>query len=203
MNNLLETGKSLETADKVAIMVHGRGSTATQIVSLGDHLNLGDFAILAPQAPNQSWYPYSFMAPGKENQPSLDQALDQLGNLIKHCLEAGKSTNQLYLIGFSQGACLVLEFTARNPQKYGGVIAFTGGLIGETLNADSYKGDLEQTPVFIGSSHQDMHVPLHRVEVSAEIFKEMGAQVKTLIFPDTYHTIREEEIDWVNQHILS
>jgi phospholipase/carboxylesterase len=203
MNNLLETGKSLEAASKVAIMVHGRGSTAAQIVTLADHLNLEDFAILAPQAPTNTWYPYSFMAPRKENQPYLDQALEQLGNLVKKCLDADKSADQLYFIGFSQGACLVLEYTARNPKKYGGIIAFTGGLIGEDLNPDAYRGDFKQTPVFVGSSHQDMHVPLHRVEASEEVFSKLGAQIKTLIFPDTYHTIRAEETDWVNQHMLS
>ena len=203
MINVLEKGDSLATAKKVAIMVHGRGSTGSQIVSLAEHLNLADFALLAPQAAGNTWYPYSFMAPRENNQPDLDQALAQLQALVQHCLNNGKSTDQVYIIGFSQGACLSLEYAARNPKKYGGIIAFTGGLIGERLDIHQYKGDLEQTPVFIGSSEQDMHVPLHRIKASEEILKDMGANVKTLIFPDTYHTIREEEIEWVNRHILS
>lgn len=202
MINVLKKGQSLEATKNVAIMVHGRGSTSRQITSLADHLNLTDFALLAPEAPSNTWYPYSFMAPQENNQPSLDHALKQLQAVVQHCIDNGKSTDQLYLIGFSQGACLALEYAARNPKKYGGIIAFTGGLIGETLDIGLYKGSFEQTPVFIGSSHQDMHVPLHRVKASEKILKEMGALVNTLIFPDTYHTIREEEIEWVNRHIL-
>ncbi|WP_158855979.1 alpha/beta hydrolase [Lunatibacter salilacus] len=202
MINVLEKGKSLDAAKKVAIMVHGRGSNGSQIVSLADHLNLDGFALLAPQASGNTWYPYSFMAAQENNQPALDKALAQLQALVQHCFDNGKTTDQLYLIGFSQGACLALEYAARNPNKYGGIIAFTGGLIGENLDLNLYKGDFEKTPFFIGASHQDIHVPLHRVKASEEILKEMGAKVKTLIFPDTYHTIREEEIEWVNQHIL-
>nr|MBI1228814.1 phospholipase [Cytophagales bacterium] len=203
MANTIERGVPFETTNKVAIMIHGRGSSATQIVTLADHLHLDQFTLLAPQAPGNSWYPYSFLAPRDKNQPALDSALEQVKSIVTRCLKSGLTTEQLYFIGFSQGACLALEFTARNPARYGGIVAFTGGVIGESLEPTDYSGQLEDTPVFIGSSEQDMHVPLHRIKGSEEILKDMGANVKTLIFPDTYHTIREEEIEWVNRNILS
>lgn len=203
MANTIERGVPFETTSKVAIMIHGRGSSAAQIVTLADHLHLDKFTLLAPQAPGNTWYPYSFLAPRDKNQPALDSALEQVKSIVTRCLKSGLTTEQLYFIGFSQGACLALEFTARNPARYGGIVVFTGGLIGESLEPTDYSGQLEDTPVFIGSSEQDMHVPLHRIKASEEILKDMGANVNTLIFPDTYHTIREEEIEWVNRNILS
>ena len=202
MSDIIKAGKSIEVASKVAIMVHGRGATAQSIVSLKDHLNLGDFAILAPQAPGNTWYPYSFMAPDQSNEPAFSQSIQKVDNIVKEVLDKGFKPEQIYFIGFSQGACLSLEYAAQNAQKYGGVIAFTGGLIGEKLNSPKYSGKFAGTPVFIGSSHQDMHVPLSRIEASAELLEKMGAAVKTYIFQDSDHTIRQEEINWVNVNIL-
>lgn len=202
MSDTKRAGKSFDEAKKVAIMIHGRGASAESIISLKDYLNLEDFAILAPQAPNNTWYPYSFMAPDQSNEPSLTQAIQIIDELVKEAKENGFASNQIYFIGFSQGACLSLEYVARNANKYGGVIAFTGGLIGEVLATEKYSGKFLGTPIFIGSSNKDMHVPLKRIQDSAEVFEMMGAITKILILQDANHTIRKEEIDWLNNNIL-
>lgn len=202
MSNILYEGKALDQAQKVAIMIHGRGATAAGILGLSDHLNLSDFALIAPQAPGNTWYPYSFMAPDGSNQPSFSKSMQTVDAIIKDLIKKGFSSEQIYFIGFSQGACLSLEYTTQYAQRYGGVIAFTGGLIGEKFNPSKYHGDFQGTPVFIGSSHKDMHVPLSRIEESVKQIEKMGATVKTMIFQDTQHTIRQEEVDWVNEHML-
>lgn len=202
MHEVIQSGKPIEEATKVAIMIHGRGAKAATILSLSQYLNLDEFALLAPQAQGGSWYPYSFMAPDTNNQPAFSNSIQIIDDIVKEVLGKGFTTDQIYFIGFSQGACLSLEYVTQNAKKYGGVIAFTGGLIGEKLNPAKYKGDFLGTPVFIGSSQKDMHVPLSRIEASAELIKNLGAEVKTLIFPDTQHTIRQEEIDWVNKNML-
>jgi phospholipase/carboxylesterase len=202
MNNLKYAGNPLEQAKKVAIMIHGRGAMAENILSLADHLNLAEFALIAPQAPGNTWYPFSFMAPDESNQPYFSMSMNIVDGIVKDLQKRGFSSEQIYFIGFSQGACLSLEYATQNAQKYGAVIAFTGGLIGEKFNPSKYKGDFQNTPVFIGSSQQDMHVPLSRIEESAIQIQKMGAKMKTLIFQDTQHTIRQEEVDWINEHIL-
>ncbi|EIM78665.1 phospholipase/carboxylesterase [Nitritalea halalkaliphila LW7] len=203
MSNVKVAGKALGEAQRVAILLHGRGASATSILGLREALALEDFALLAPQAPGNTWYPYSFMAPDASNEPAYSAAIRMLQELVEAVIEQGYSSEQLYFIGFSQGACLALEFTARHARRYGGVAAFTGGLIGEQLRADKYEGDFSGTPVFIGASHQDFHVPLSRIEESVQLLTAMGAVVKTIIAPDTQHIIREKEVDWVNTHILN
>jgi phospholipase/carboxylesterase len=203
MSKILSAGLPLEQASKVAILIHGRGASASGILALKDHLNLDDFALLAPEVAGNSWYPYSFMAPDESNEPEYSLAIHQLKNIVDELLAKGFTSEQIYLIGFSQGACLSLEFSARFAKKYGGVIAFTGGLIGQKIQPEKYSGSFEQTPIFIGSSKQDFHVPLERIKLSEELLVRMGADVKTLIFDDSDHTIREDEIVWVNSNILS
>ena len=199
---MVKAGTALDKASKVAIMIHGRGATAESILSLKDHLNLEDFALIAPQAAGNTWYPYSFMAPDSNNEPSFSKAIKTVDGIVKDLESKGFKSDQIYLIGFSQGACLSLEYATQNAKKYGGVVAFTGGLIGEKINPDKYKGDFEGTKIFIGSSQRDMHVPLFRIEDSAELIKKMGGNIETLIFEDSAHTIRKEELDWVNENIL-
>ena len=143
------------------------------------------------------------MAPDESNQQSLKKSLGKIQKAFDQIVKKGIPTERIYLIGFSQGACLSLEFAALNAQKLGGVVAFTGGLIGEKLQPEKYKGNFDGTPIFIGSSNRDFHVPLTRIEESAQLLEEMGASVKTLIFDDPEHTIREEELEWVNEHLLS
>lgn len=195
-------GLALDEAKKVAILIHGRGASADSILSLKDHLALEGFALLAPQAPGSTWYPYSFMAPDSSNEPAFSNAIKMIDDIVGDLDERGFKSEQIFFIGFSQGACLALEYATQHAKKYGGIIAFTGGLIGEKLNKDKYHGDFKGTKVFIGSSHKDMHVPLSRIEDSAGLIGKMGAVVKTLIFADQNHTIRKEEVDWVNENIL-
>lgn len=203
MTDLIQAGKDLKEASSAAILIHGRGASAQSIISLKSYLKLKDFALLAPQAEGNTWYPYSFMAPDESNQQSLKKSLGKIQKAFDQIVKKGIPTERIYLIGFSQGACLSLEFAALNAQKLGGVVAFTGGLIGEKLQPEKYKGNFEGTPVFIGSSNRDFHVPLTRIEESAQLLEKMGANVKTLIFDDPEHTIREEELEWVNEHLLS
>ncbi|MCH7400602.1 alpha/beta hydrolase [Belliella kenyensis] len=202
MSDMKIAGLPLGESTKVAIMIHGRGASASSILSLERYLKLNNFTLIAPEAYGNTWYPYSFMAPDQSNEPSLSQALDKIESIVHDFLKQGYSSTQIYFIGFSQGACLSLEYVARNAKKYGGIVAFTGGLIGEKLDTSKYLGDFDGTPIFIGSSQQDMHVPLDRIYASVEVLEKMHGKVKTLIFPDPEHTIREEEIDWVNSHIL-
>ena len=203
MSEIIYQGLPLEEAKKVAIMIHGRGASAESILGLAPYLQLDDFALVAPQAPGNSWYPYSFMAEDKSNEPAFSNSMNLLHQLVESLKSRGFAAGQIYFIGFSQGACLSLEYAAQYAQKWGGVIAFTGGLIGERFNPIKYQGDFQGAKVFIGASYRDMHVPLSRIEDSAEKMKKMGAEVKTLIFNDTQHTIRQEEIDWVNTHLLT
>jgi len=203
MTDLIQAGKDLKEASSAAILIHGRGASAQSIISLKSYLKLKDFALLAPQAEGNTWYPYSFMAPDESNQQSLKKSLGKIQKAFDQIVKKGIPTERIYLIGFSQGACLSLEFAALNAQKLGGVVAFTGGLIGEKLQPEKYKGNFDGTPIFIGSSNRDFHVPLTRIEESAQLLEEMGASVKTLIFDDPEHTIREEELEWVNEHLLS
>ncbi len=202
MSNVISSGKSLKEAEKVAIMIHGRGATAESILSLHENLTLDEFALLAPQAPGNTWYPFSFMAPDQNNEPSFSQSLETIDSIAKELKEQGFTANQIYLIGFSQGACLALEYAAQHAEKYGAVIAFTGGLIGEKIRSEKYTGDFGGTKIFIGSGFKDPHVPLHRIEDSKVLLEKQGAEVKMLIFEDFNHTIRQEEIDWVNENLL-
>lgn len=203
MHDVTHRGLPIEQAKKAAILIHGRGATAQSILSLSTQLRLDEFALLAPQADGNSWYPYSFMAPDQSNDPFLKNSLAKIQKVYDYLKDKGFPSDQIYFIGFSQGACLSLEFAARNAKKFGGVVAFTGGLIGEKLKKDNYSGNFEQTPVFVGSSDRDFHVPAERIEASADLLRGMGAEVTVNLFSDPQHTIRQEEIDWVNKHMLS
>lgn len=183
-------------------MIHGRGATAESILSLVPHLNLTDYAILAPQANRNSWYPFGFMASDEGNKVALEDSLRVLKETWSEIESAGIPTENTVLLGFSQGACLSLEFAARHGKKFGGIVAFTGGLIGEKLRPENYSGDFEGTPIFIGSSNRDFHVPADRIEESGKLLRKMGADVTIKLFDDQDHTIREEEINWVNQNIF-
>ncbi|MFL0686008.1 MAG: alpha/beta hydrolase [Algoriphagus aquaeductus] len=202
MLNTKKKGLPLDQAKKALIMIHGRGATADSILSLSSHLNLTDYAIVAPQANGNTWYPYGFMASDEGNHASLERSLGFIEEVFSEILDAGILPEQIYLVGFSQGACLSLEFAARNARRLGGVAAFTGGLIGEQLNPEKYQGDFLGTPIFIGSSKQDFHVPASRIQESAVLLEKMGAEVTVKLFDDSEHTIRAEEIKLANQKIF-
>ncbi|MEX2511432.1 MAG: dienelactone hydrolase family protein [Cyclobacteriaceae bacterium] len=203
MEQMIKSGVTLDAAQNIAIMLHGRGGDAQGILGLKDQLNLKGFALLALQAENHTWYPFSFMAPDNENEPFLSRSLEKIDHVVNEVLQQGKDLSQIFIIGFSQGACLALEYAARNASIFGGIIAFTGGLIGQNIKKEKYQGAFNDTSIFIGASHQDFHVPLARINDSADLMANMGADIKTLIFKDTLHTIRKKEIDWVNQNILT
>jgi phospholipase/carboxylesterase len=200
--NIKVAGVSIEKAEKVMLMLHGRGATAEDIISVSEYLHLPSTHIIAPQATNNSWYPNSFLAPVNLNQPWLKSALDLLKEIINDIQLAGIKSEQVYIVGFSQGACLSLEFAAQNAMKFGGVVAFTGGLIGESIDIKNYKGYFNNTKVFIGNSDKDPHVPLIRSKESKKIMEDMGADVTLKVYPGMGHTINEDEINWVNQHLL-
>ncbi|RIW18867.1 phospholipase [Algoriphagus lacus] len=202
MSEIKRKGLPLDQAKKVIVMIHGRGGTAESILSLVPHLNLTDYAILAPQANGNTWYPFGFMASDEGNFVALESSLRKIEEIVEEVTGAGIAPENIYLLGFSQGACLSLEFAARHAKRLGGVVAFTGGLIGEKLKPENYSGDFEGTSIFIGSSDRDFHVPAKRINESAELLRKMGAEVTVKLFDDPDHTIRAEEIKWVNQKIF-
>lgn len=201
--HVLVKGKKLGEADKVLIMVHGRGANAEDILSLAAHLNVEEYTLMAPQATGNTWYPYSFLAPTVNNEPWLSSALEVLGSILKEVNESGITSSNTYFLGFSQGACLTLEFAARNAQRFGGIVAFTGGLIGDRINESNYVGDFDMTPVFIGSSDPDPHVPVARVQQTTGILKKLNANVNEKIYPNMGHTVSENEIEIVNNTIFT
>ncbi|WP_019943917.1 alpha/beta hydrolase [Dyadobacter beijingensis] len=198
----ITSGLPVQQAKKAVVMLHGRGGTAADIISLQKVLKLDEMAIFAPQATNNSWYPYSFMAPVQQNEPALDSALALVDDVVKEIESGGIPADQIYFVGFSQGACLTLEYTTRNARKYGGIMAFTGGLVGQELAVVNYKGDFKQTPVFISTGNPDPHVPVSRVQESVTILEDMNAIVNQVIYPGRPHTISGDEIQLVNNTIL-
>jgi predicted esterase len=192
---ILTDGKPLSEANAAIILVHGRGASAYDIMELGLLLGGDQFTLLAPQAANNTWYPFSFLAPLANNEPYLSSALETLTNLVDQVEAAGIPASRIILAGFSQGACLASEFVARNARRYGGLLLFSGGLIGPPGTPRDYAGSLEGTPVFIGCSDVDFHIPLERVHETTEVLTNLGAQVNEKIYPGMGHTIIQDELD--------
>lgn len=198
-NNIRTAGKPLEEAKKVMIMVHGRGGSASDILSLSSHIRDKDFAFVAPEAQGNTWYPYSFMRPMADNEPYLSSALDVLASLRARLQsDFNFNSTQIYWLGFSQGACLLLEFLARNATEYGGVFGLSGGLIGPPQTPRLYEGSFSNTPVFLGCSDTDSHIPKERVLESETVFRQMGADVTMKLYPNFLHSINEDELNVVN-----
>ena len=195
-------GTPIEEAEKVLIMIHGRGGFAEDMLSLAEHFKVKDFALVAPQAYNNSWYPLSFMAPEEQNQPWLDSALELLKELELELNGKGIPSENIYFFGFSQGACLALEYTTRNAKRYGGVIAVIGGLIGDHINTGNYITDFEKTPIYLGTSDPDSHVPVERVKQTAEILKNKNAEVELRIHKNAGHVILPEELGVANNFVF-
>jgi phospholipase/carboxylesterase len=198
---IIEQGAPLNEASKALILLHGRGGTAQNILQLASEFCDERFYIAAPQAPNHTWYPYSFLEEERLNEPWLSSSIEAVKLLIDQIAQY-IAKPQITLMGFSQGACLALEVASRYAAKYGGVVAFTGGLIGKTLNKKKYSGNFEGTKVFIGNSDRDSHVPLVRSEQSKIIMEKIGADVTLKIYKGMGHTINEEEIAWVKTFIM-
>ena len=183
-------------------MLHGRGAPAEDILGLASHLAVSDFALFAPQATNYTWYPYSFLVPPRQNEPWLSSALGLLSDLVSDINRAGIGSENIYFTGFSQGACLTLEFITRNARKWGGAAAFTGGLIGDRIYAENYQGDFDGMSIFIGSSDPDPHVPVARVKETTRILTGMNASVQEKIYPNLGHTISGNEITLANKWVF-
>lgn len=194
---MLHTGKPLEDAEYGMILIHGRGATADSILSLAEAFDRPQFAYLAPEAKNNTWYPYRFIVPLEQNEPHLSSALQVIADLLAHLGQHGIPPERTILGGFSQGACLVSEFAARNPRRYGGLFAFSGGVIGPEGEPRNDTGSLQGTPVFVGCSDQDFHIPLTRVHETSEVFRKLEADVTERIYPGMGHTVIQDEIDHV------
>lgn len=199
---VIKAGKQTGEATKALVLLHGRGGSAEDILGLAQYLPVSDFALFAPQATNNTWYPYSFLAVPADNEPWLSGALAVVNEVVADIEATGIKTENIYFLGFSQGACLTLEYVTRNATKYGGVVAFTGGLIGDQLYKDNYTGDFDGTPIFIGTSDPDPHVPVNRVLASAAVLSGMHAEVIQRIYKNMGHTINQDELNQVSELIF-
>jgi predicted esterase len=194
---VLASGLPLDQAHAAILLVHGRGATAASILSLAAELHQPGFAFIAPQAANNTWYPNPFMTPIAGNEPWLSSALAKLAAVLAQISTAGIPAERTILLGFSQGACLTTEFAARNARRYGGVVGLSGGLIGPDGTPRDYPASLAGTPVFLGCSDVDFHIPKERVHLTAEVFTRLGATVTQRLYPNMGHTINEDELDFV------
>jgi len=193
--SVLQRGAPLNAAKGAVVLLHGRGASADDILGLAQDFDLPELANLAPEAAEHTWYPYSFLSPIEQNQPWLDSALKLVGETVQRAIAAGIERQNVAIVGFSQGACLATEFVVRNATRYGGLVAFTGGLIGPPGAKFSYSGELSGTPCFLGAGDRDPHVPWKRVEESAAVLSDLGAAVTLRRYPGLPHTINQDEID--------
>lgn len=191
---LLQTGKPLGSAPVAMIMLHGRGASASSILALAAEFDRPDLTYLAPQAAGNTWYPYSFLAPLAQNEPHLSSALAAVGATLKTVTEAGVPQAKTVLLGFSQGACLALEFAARHGGRFGALVGLSGGLIGPPDTPRDYAAGLDGTAAFIGCSDVDAHIPLARVHETTQVLAQLGAAVTERIYPGMGHTINADEI---------
>lgn len=196
---VLGVGPAVDEARAVMVMVHGRGASAQDILGLSTELTADGISFVAPQAANHTWYPYSFLEPMEKNEPYLSAALQRLADLVADVEAAGVPAEKIVLLGFSQGACLATEFAARNARRYGGVCGLSGGLIGPPGTEREYPGSLDGTPVFLGCSDVDSHIPVDRVHETEEVLRALGGDVTKQIYPGMGHTINRDEIQHIQQ----
>ena len=195
---LLHDGAPVADARLVAILLHGRGGSADDMLGLSRELGRSDVAYLAPQASGQTWYPYPFLAPIEQNEPGLSSALRLITSLLDRLQQQAVSPDRIVLLGFSQGACLALEFAARHARRYAALVGLSGGLIGPPGTPRNYEGTFDGTPVFMGCSDIDAHIPLERVQESAAVFRRMAADVDERIYPGLGHTVNRDELDAID-----
>lgn len=197
---VLLAGSSPAKARVIAILIHGRGDSAAGILGLAHAVDLPDVAWIAPQAAGNTWYPFSFLMPMEKNEPYLSSAIGAIGALVERVQrEHQVNADRVALMGFSQGACLSLEFAARHARRYAAVIALSGGLIGPPGTPRQYPGSLAGTPVFLGCSDVDTHIPVERVHESAAVMRSLGAAVDARIYPGMGHTINDDELTAVRR----
>lgn len=191
---ILRRGPDAGAARLVLVAIHGRGASAADILSLAAELDLDDVALVAPEAAGHTWYPNSFLAPLSDNEPYLSSALALIDRTVGD-LQGQAAPERIGLVGFSQGACLILEYAARHPRRYAAVVGFSGGVIGPPGTPRDYAGEMAGTPVFLGCSDIDPHIPLPRVHETAEVFGRLGAAVDERIYPGMGHLVNRDEID--------
>jgi phospholipase/carboxylesterase len=192
-------GAPLKKARAAVVLLHGRGASADDILSLVGALRQADLAYIAPRAPGHTWYPHSFLAPLEQNEPFLSRSLATVAAIVNDLAGRGIASDRVALIGFSQGGCLALEFAARNPKRYAGIAGLSAGLIGPPGLTRDYPGSLDGTPVFLGCSDIDAHIPPERVRISTEVLTAMNAAVTERIYPGMGHTINQDEITHVRR----
>ncbi|WP_248897918.1 alpha/beta hydrolase [Haloplanus halobius] len=194
---VMTAGTDPSAADAAVVLLHGRGASARSILGMASEFHRPGVAFLAPQAANNEWYPNSFLAPVADNEPHLSSALGKVEATLDRAADAGIPTERTALLGFSQGACLASEFAARNPTRYGGIVALSGGLIGDSVDPDDYTGSLDGTPAFFGCSDVDPHIPEERVHASTTVYDRLDADVTERIYEGMGHTVNEDEIAFV------
>ena len=191
---VLATGEAPERASSAMILLHGRGASARDILTLAPAIEAPGWAFVAPQAASGTWYPFPFTAPIEQNEPWLTSALDVIAGVLGMLAGAGVAADRTVLLGFSQGACLTLEYAARNARRYGGVVGLSGGVIGPDGLARHDAGSLAGTPVFLGCSDHDPHIPAHRVRHAADVLRGLGGEVEMTLYPDLDHSVNEDEL---------
>jgi predicted esterase len=196
---IYSAGAKLEEASAALILLHGRGATAEDILSLSGYLDFPQLAYLAPQAEGYTWYPNRFIAPIEQNEPYLSAALSKIDGIVKNIEEHGIANEKIFIGGFSQGACLATEYAIRNPRRYGGLLVFSGGYIGPLGMQRESNGTFNGMPVFLGCSDSDPHIPLQRVQETTALLTAMGAKVTEKIYPNMGHTIIEDELEQASQ----
>jgi phospholipase/carboxylesterase len=194
-------GVEIEHAKIAMILIHGRGASAQSMLMFSDELDADNIHYRAIQAKGHTWYPRSFIAPKEMNQPGIKSGLQAINNQISALNKAGIPTKKIMLLGFSQGACLTTEFAARHPRRYAGIIGLSGGLIGDEVDPQKYKGSMEQTPVFLGCSDRDPHIPQQRVDLTEEVFQKLGANITKKIYVGMGHTVNQDEIAHIQNMI--
>ncbi len=193
-NNRLVKAGATENARAGVILLHGRGGAPEDILSLVPHIDPGGVAYWAPEAAGNTWYPLSFLSPLEANQPWLDSALRRLDEVVAAIRDEGVPEESLVLMGFSQGACLALEYACRHARRFGGLVGLSGGVIGPEVERERYSGSLEGTPAFLGCSDVDPHIPLERVHATTEVLRGLGAEVDERIYPGMGHLVNEDEL---------
>jgi predicted esterase len=199
VENTLAAGAPAKEAKAAVILVHGRGATPESMLPLAEAFGRDDIHYLAPRATQSTWYPNSFLVPIEMNEPWLSSALSLIGALVDRLADDGFTSDRVGIIGFSQGACLTSEFIARNARRYGMVGILTGGLIGPPGTPRNYAGSLDGTPIFLGSSDIDPHVPLDRIKETAAVLSKLGAEVNERIYPRMGHTVNDDEVKAVKE----
>jgi phospholipase/carboxylesterase len=197
--SIAAAGAPLKDARAAVVLLHGRGSSADDILSLAGALRQADLAYIAPRAPGRTWYPRSFLAPLEQNEPYLSRSLATVAAIVNDLAGRGIASDRVALVGFSQGGCLAIEFAARNAKRYAGIAGLSAGLIGPPGLTRDYRGSLDGTPVFLGCSDIDSHIPLDRVHISTQVLAAMNAAVTERIYPGMGHTINQDEIAHVRR----